>query len=109
MAIFSRDETRDVDGVERDPLSVPNDLALPIAGDEQQWVGIAFEGVHPDLLVTAIRDYVRVTDNWRANRDDRHLYQERRLAFIRLLKTIAAGSEYLANRVASSYERDMGV
>lgn len=109
MAIFSRDETRDVDGVERDPLSVPNDLALPIVGDGQRWVAVAFEGVNPDLLNTAIHDYVQVTDQWVANRDDRQLYQERRLAFIRLLRTIAAGSEHLANRVASSYERDIGV
>ena len=104
MAIISRSYLSE-SGIpqELDPLSAFGDLILPIAGDKDRWVYLAFGTGHADLLDKALREYVATTDSWMENRDDHDIDQERRLAFIRLLQTISAASEDLAKETVRSY------
>ena len=101
MSVISKTEFRDEDV---SPLDFGN-LVVPISHNKERWVGILLGNVHSELLVRAVQRYVKANDEWSEKNDDHSLAQERRLAFIEVLRSISRGCETLASHVEDSYER----
>ena len=106
MAVFSKTEWcaqyGDSSGLE--PWNLPGDIHLSTMDGTERWVSILLNK-HSPLVERAIRQYVEVSDDWRENKDHHRMNQERRLAFIQMLRAIASGCEELAQSVIDSYDR----
>jgi hypothetical protein len=106
MAVISKAEFKDENGVPMDvsPLELGS-LVVPISHNKERWVGILLGIAHSELLAHAVQRYVRASDEWSEKKDDHALGQERRLAFIEVLRSISAGCETLASHVEGNYEQ----
>ena len=103
MAVFDkRQETENGDPLFIGPLDFGS-IAIDIPDEKERWVGVMFGATHSDLLDRAVQVYVEATDKWAENKDNPVLSQERRLAFVELLRAVSYGCESLAAQVAHSH------
>ncbi len=84
------------------PLDISS-IAIGVDGETERWVGILLNSTQAELLDRAVQAYVGVSDKWAENKNDPGVAQERRLAFIELLRTVAYGCEDLASIVTRSH------
>ena len=99
MAIFS---TTDYDG-DTNLLDIPHSLIIGIENTTDRCINILFGSTDCELLTLAVRDYVQITDRWVKEKEHHALNQDRRLAFIRLLRAVSAGSDNLAQAISQSH------
>lgn len=106
MSVISQSDFRDENGrlMDVSPLDLSS-LVVPIQGNKDHWVGVLLSIAHSELLARAVQRYVKVSDEWSEKKDDHSLAQERRLAFIEVLRSISQGCETLASHVEDSYEQ----
>ena len=106
MAVIPKADFEDENGLPTDisPLELGS-LVVPINNNRERWVGILLSNAHGELLHRAVQRYVSVSDEWSEKKDDHALGQERRLAFIEVLRSISAGCETLASQVQDNYQQ----
>ena len=106
MSVISKTEFQDENGLPIDvsPLDLSS-LVVPISPNSERWVGILLGAASGKLLARAVERYVRASDEWSEKKDDHALGQERRLAFIEVLRSISAGCEAFASHVEGNYDQ----
>ena len=106
MSVISKREFRDENGLPMNisPLDLSS-LVVPINHNKERWVGILLGSTYSELLARAVQRYVKTCDAYSEKKDDHSLAQERRLAFIEVLRSISQGCETLASHVENNYEQ----
>ena len=106
MAVITKSDFRDENGLPMDVSALDlSSLVVPIQGNKDRWVGVLLGIAHSELLARAVQRYVEVSDEWSEKKDDHSLAQERRLAFIEVLRSISRGCDTLASHVEDNYEQ----
>ena len=105
MSVTSKSDWTDQYGEDLDtaPWNLPGDIQLSTMDGTERWVSIHFYK-HSPLVKRTVRQYVEASDNLR-EKNDHPTSQERRLAFVLMLRAIAAGCEELAQDVLASHDR----